>query len=191
MSKNNNLSNYYNPSNTFKIRNEVPLTTFSFLLSEMVQYMLSKSNDDKDFDIEEKLSSLGYPIGEKILELCSYKDKNYKREVKIVSMLQFIHNNVWKMLFGKMADGLQKSTDDEDEYRIIENNPITNRYIPPLKNNSVNCASFIAGIIEGILNSADFRCKVSAFFFEQDGITKTLYIIKFDKDVINRDSNMK
>ena len=78
-------------------------------------------------------------------------------------MLQFIHNNVWKMLFGKMADGLQKSTDDEDEYRIIE----------------------------GILNSADFRCKVSAFFFEQDGITKTLYIIKFDKDVINRDSNMK
>ena len=82
-------------------------------------------------------------------------------------------------------------TDDEDEYRIIENNPITNRYIPPLKNNSVNCASFIAGIIEGILNSADFRCKVSAFFFEQDGITKTLYIIKFDKDVINRDTNMK
>ena len=51
------------------------------------------------------------------------------------------------MLFGKMADGLQKSTDDEDEYRIIENNPITNRYIPPLKNNSVNCASFIGGII--------------------------------------------
>ena len=50
----------------------------------MVQYMLSKSNDDKDFDIEEKLSSLGYPIGEKILELCSYKEKNYKREVKIV-----------------------------------------------------------------------------------------------------------
>ena len=45
-------------------------------------------------------------------------------------MLQFIHNNVWKMLFGKQADGLQKSTDDEDEYRIIENSPITNRYIP-------------------------------------------------------------
>ena len=190
MSKN-TIVNYYNPNNKLNQKNEVPLTTFSFLLSEMVQYMLSKSNDDKDFDIEEKLSSLGYPIGEKILELCSYKEKNYKREVKIVSMLQFIHNNIWKMLFGKMADGLQKSTDDEDKYRIIENSPITNRYIPPLKNNSVNCASFIAGIIEGILNSADFRCKVSAFFFEQDGITKTLYIIKFDKDVINRDTNMK
>ncbi len=62
-------------------------------------------------------------------------------------MLQFIHNNIWKMLFGKMADGHQKSTDDEDEYRFIENSPITNRYIPPLKNNSVNCASFIGGII--------------------------------------------
>ena len=37
------------------------------------------------------------------------------------------------MLFGKMADGLQKLTDDDNEYRIIENSPITNRYIPPLK----------------------------------------------------------
>ena len=183
--------NDYNKSIKNTAYKKVPISTFSFLFGEMIQYVSSKTSSDKEFDLEEKLSSLGYPIGEKILELCSYKDKNYKREVKIVSMLQFIHNNVWKMLFGKMADGLQKSTDDEDEYRIIENNPITNRYIPPLKNNSVNCASFIGGIIEGILNSADFRCKVSAFFFEQDGITKTLYIIKFDKDVINRDSNMK
>ena len=45
-------------------------------------------------------------------------------------MLQFIHNNVWKMLFGKHPDLLQKATEDEDEYRIIENNPITNKYIP-------------------------------------------------------------
>lgn len=169
----------------------VPVTTFSFLFSEIIQYILSKSNEDKDLDIEEKLSSFGYPIGEKVLELCSLRERSYKREMKIVTMLQFIHNNVWKMLFNKQADGLQKSTEDSDEYRIIENAPLTNKYIFLQKNNSLNCASFIAGIIEGILNSADFRCKVSAFFYEVEGITKTYYIIKFDKDVIERDNEIK
>ena len=30
-------------------------------------------------------------------------------------MLQFIHYSVWKMLFGKQNEGLQKSNEDEDE----------------------------------------------------------------------------
>ena len=51
-----------------KKENNIPITSFSFLFSEMIQYMLNKSNDEKEFDLEEKLSSLGYPIGEKILE---------------------------------------------------------------------------------------------------------------------------
>ena len=175
---------------SLKEKKTVPITTFSFLFGEMVQYMSSKSSNDKDFDLEEKLSSLGYPIGEKVLELCSVREKNFKKETKIVQMLQFIHNNVWKMLFGKQADGLQKSTVDEDEYRIIENSPITNKYIPYQKGQS-NCAAFLGGIIEGILNSADFRCKVSTFFFDVEGVIKTYYIIKFDHDVIVRDANMK
>ena len=173
-----------------KEKKTVPITTFSFLFGEMVQYMSSKSSNDKDFDLEEKLSSLGYPIGEKVLELCSVREKNFKKETKIVQMLQFIHNNVWKMLFGKQADGLQKSTDDEDEYRIIENIPITNKYIPNQKNQS-NCAAFLGGMIEGILNSADFRCKVNTFYYADNEGMRTYYIIKFDHDIIERDANMK
>jgi hypothetical protein len=106
-------------------------------------------------------------------------------------MLQFIHNQVWKMLFNKQADGLQKSTDDPDEYRLIENTPIVNKFICLQKGNSLNCASFIAGIIEGILNSSDFKSKVSAFFFEVDGQFKTYYIIKFDSEIIARDAEIK
>jgi hypothetical protein len=106
-------------------------------------------------------------------------------------MLQFIHNQVWKMLFNKQADGLQKSTDDPDEYRLIENSPAVNKFICLQKGNSLNCASFTAGIVEGILNSADFRCKVSAFFFDVDGVNKTYYIIKFDAEVISRDNEIK
>ena len=58
------------PKISQKEKKTVPITTFSFLFGEMVQYMSSKSSSDKDFDLEEKLSSLGYPIGEKVLELC-------------------------------------------------------------------------------------------------------------------------
>jgi hypothetical protein len=52
--------------NTFdkslKTKNEVPLTFFSYLYSEIIQYILNKNDDDKEFDIEEKLSSFGYSI---------------------------------------------------------------------------------------------------------------------------------
>jgi hypothetical protein len=182
------LGNY---ERNLKVRNEIPISLYSFLISEIIQYILSKSEEEKDFDIEEKLSSFGYSIGEKVLELCSWRDKAFKRELKIVNMLQFVHNNVWKMLFNKQADGLQKSTDDPDEYRIIENTPLINKFITLPKGNTLNCASFFAGIIEGILNSSDFRSKVSAYFYEIDGMSKTYYIIKFDRDVINRDNELK
>jgi hypothetical protein len=45
-----------------KTKQEIPISIFSFLFSEIVQYILSKSNEDKDFDIEEKLSAFGYSI---------------------------------------------------------------------------------------------------------------------------------
>ena len=69
---------------SLKEKKTVPITTFSFLFGEMVQYMSSKSSSDKDFDLEEKLSSLGYPIGEKVLELSSVREKNFKKETKIL-----------------------------------------------------------------------------------------------------------
>ena len=176
---------------SLKYKTDVPVTTFSFLFSEMIQYIMTKHNEDKELDLEEKLSSLGYPIGEKVLELCFIRDKGMKRKLKINDILIFIHNDVWKMLFNKQADGLQQSAEDEDEFRIVENAPLTNKYIFLQKNNTVNCASFFGGIIEGILNSADFRCKVSTFFYEVDKVTKTYYIIECDRDVIERDKKMK
>jgi len=45
-----------------KVKSEVPLSFFSFLFSEIVQYLLSKESDKKDYDIEDKLSHMGYPI---------------------------------------------------------------------------------------------------------------------------------
>jgi len=92
------------------------------------------------------------------------------------------------MLFNKIADGLVQSTDNE--YFLIEINPLVNKYIP-FKKDSMNCASYLGGIIEGFLNSADFRCKVSTHFQEVENVLKTYYIIKFDDEIIQRDSELK
>lgn len=45
-----------------KNKTEIPTSLFSFFFSEIVQYILSKSDEEKDFDIEEKLSCFGYSI---------------------------------------------------------------------------------------------------------------------------------
>ena len=186
-----------------KIKKEIPISLFSFLFSEIIQYVSKSSennnyntnnnnNFSNNFDFEEQLSSFGYPIGEKMLEITTLREKGHKRELKIVNILQFVHNNLWKHLFNKQADGIQRSTDDQYEYRLIENTPIVNKYISQ-KTNSSNIVSFIAGIIEGFLNSAGFKCKVTAYFLdtnESGSFGKTFYIIKFDKDLVDKDDKM-
>lgn len=54
-------------------------------------------------------------MGARILELYCYREKSSKRETKFIGILSFIHTNVWKVLFGKTADSLEKSTEQEDE----------------------------------------------------------------------------
>ena len=165
---------------------EIPITLFSFLFSEIIQYVMKKKNDIQDYDAHNELSCFGFPVGEKMLEISTFRDKGYKKETKIVNMLQFIHNILWKMLFNKIADGIQRSTENIYEYRILEISPITNKYIPQSK--GFNPAAFIGGIIEGFLNSAGFKCKVSTYFHEEE--SKTFYIIIFDKDVVERDDKI-
>ena len=41
------------------------------------------------------------------------REKPGKRETKVVAMLQFIFTNMWKALFGRKADGLEKSKEHE------------------------------------------------------------------------------
>ena len=50
---------------------------------------------------------------------------------------------------------------------------------------SLNCAGFIAGIIAGVLDSASFNAQVTAHFTPKQD--KTVYIIKFDKNIIKRE----
>ena len=52
---------------------------------------------------------------------------------------------------------------------IIENSPISNRFISiPKEYDALNCAAFFAGMIHGMLESADF---VSASQLRNDTVT--------------------
>ena len=116
---------------------------------------------------------------------------NGRKEKNLVSMLQFLHGSMWKSLFGHVADGLEKATEKEDEYYIYDRDPITNRFIGtsvPKEFQHFNCAAFIAGIVNGILDGAEFRAEVSAHFnTTAQGITRTVYVIKFEKESTKRE----
>jgi hypothetical protein len=58
---------------------------------------------------------MGYRVGQRVLELIVWREKNSRRETRILGILQFIHTVIWKTLFGKPADSLEKSREHDDE----------------------------------------------------------------------------
>lgn len=56
---------------------------------------------------------------------------------------------------------MEHSNDDENTYYLMEKEPIVNRFISiPRDKSSLNCAVFIAGIIEAVLVGTGFVCFV-------------------------------
>ncbi|RXG69317.1 Trafficking protein particle complex subunit 5 [Armadillidium vulgare] len=106
-------------------------------------------------------------------------------------MVQYSHNRVNSSLFGKEAEKLDRATDDERIYYLIEKEPLVNRFISvPRDKSSINCAAFVAGIVEAVLNATGFTfikpAKVTALWHKG-----TTYMIKFDESVIARDKQLE
>lgn len=174
---------------------EVNLAALTFLFSEMVLWTHSNSRGIQQ--LETKLNVLGYLIGLKILELSYLREnqtngvlkKTLKKDVRIIEILQFIHLVIWKNLFGKTADDLEKSGEVENEFMIIDNDPIISQYISvPRDLKQLNCCAFVAGIIEGLLDSAFFQANVTAHNVPKEGYPlRTVYLVKFDDSVTERE----
>jgi trafficking protein particle complex subunit 5 len=170
-------------------KGSVSTSIFALLFSEMVQY--SQSRVDNLGDLERKLEENGYGIGQRLIELVGCRERITKRETKIVNMLQYVTNVIWKHLFNKVADNLERSMDNQDEYMIHEMSPITNTFVSvPDDMGSFNCASFIAGIIAGVLDSAMFPATVTAHLVNQEdgSLPRTVYLIKFKQEVVERET---
>lgn len=108
---------------------------------------------------------LGYDVGYRMLDLSAVREKKQTRETRVEPMLHYINSVVWKTLFGKVADSLQKSSQASNQYFIYEKDPLESRFISVPKNlGNLHCTYFTAGIIRGMLVAAEFVCGVSSFF---------------------------
>ena len=171
-----------------RVCEQVSLSAFCFLFSEMVQYQQGKVNTTNE--LEKKLADNGYSVGLRMSELCFFREKNGKRETKVVGILSYIKDNIWKTMFGKSADSLERSTDKQDEYMIHEREPLVNTYISvPKEYGHLNCASFVAGIVHGILDSADFPARVTAHHTGTAGEPRTTILVKFAPEVMAREAS--
>jgi len=169
-------------------KSEINVSTFGLLFSEMVQYCQNRVNTVPE--LQNKLAEMGYHVGLRILDTLVVRENGFKRETKLLRILMFVKSNMWKCLFGKEADKLERDNDDEKMYYIIEKEPLVNKFISVSsesgRQGGVNCAAFMAGIIEAVLTKSNFPCKVSAHWHKG-----TAFLIKFDESVIARDKTVE
>ncbi|KAG7820562.1 hypothetical protein KL909_004434 [Ogataea angusta] len=184
--------------NLHRARHDISVSSLSFLFMEMVSMNLNQAKSL--IELERKLNNLGYSIGTKVLELASLRE-NFnnnltssgksnvsKREIKVLDILHFITSVIWPSLFEKPADNLEKSSESNCQYMIIDNAPVLMKYISvPKEYEGLNCEAFVAGIVEGILDSTFFKCEVSAHTVPVEGhLGRTVYLINFDEELIAR-----
>ncbi len=80
-----------------------------------------------------------------------------------MNILQFISSHVWKALFGKPADSLERSIDHTDEFMIVDYEPLTSLYVSvPSDLGQLSVDAYMSGIVAGILDGAGFDARVTA-----------------------------
>lgn len=78
-----------------KGKNEVSLSLFALVFSEIIQY--SQKSCSSVTDLSDKIHSLGYDVGSRLLDLYVFREKSSKRETKLINMLLFIKTTLWKV----------------------------------------------------------------------------------------------
>ncbi|KAI9894094.1 MAG: TRAPP subunit trs31 [Vezdaea aestivalis] len=168
---------------------ELSRASFAYLFSEMITYAQRQVKDIQD--LESRLNAQGYPVGLRLLDLTLYRDppRSSLRPQRIVALLELIHTKIWRTLFGRSADALERAAANPDEYMISDNDPVVNSYISvPREMSTLNCAAYVAGVVEGVCDGAGFQARVSAVGVPTDMWPgKTVFLIKFEEAVLERE----
>ncbi|KIO15431.1 hypothetical protein M407DRAFT_247235 [Tulasnella calospora MUT 4182] len=174
---------------------EVSLGAWSFMFSEVVQYTQKRVAGIGD--LERRLNTLGYRVGSRILESTVWRTESTtkapKRETRFLPALMWIHTVLWRQLFGKSADAIEKSVENDDEYMVIDNDPpITRNISIPKEMSQLSCSAFTAGIVEAVLDGLCFPARVTAHSVptEQHPLRTTI-LIKLDRSVLEREEALK
>ncbi|KFP04737.1 Trafficking protein particle complex subunit 5, partial [Calypte anna] len=164
-------------------RGDVSLSAFALLFSELVQYCQNRVYSVAE--LQAKLAQLGHQVGSRVLDALVAREKNGKRETKVLNILLFVKGPVWRSLFGKEADKLEQANDDDKTFYIIEKEPLVNTFISvPKENSTLNCAAFT--LREPLLGASGFPAKVTAHWHKG-----TTLMIKFEENVIARDKSLE
>ncbi|CCT66934.1 related to SPP30 protein [Fusarium fujikuroi] len=182
---------YSRPLNRTKTA-ELSQASFAYLFGEMVTYAQRRVKGIQE--LEQRLNLQGHSIGLKLLDLLLFREpaRTQTRPLSIIALLHFIKQNIWQHLFGRQADRLEKSANPEtpEEYMIIDNEPLVNQYISvPKEMSQLNCAAYVAGIVEGVCDGADFPAKVTAHTVAEGDMWpgKTVFLVKFRPEVLERE----
>ncbi|KAF1815548.1 trafficking protein particle complex subunit 5 [Eremomyces bilateralis CBS 781.70] len=179
---------------------ELSRAAFAYLFVEMITYAQRRVTGIAD--LEKRLNTQGYPLGLRLLDLLLARTASSAttspanlRPTRILPLLQFIHTTLWRHLFGRPADALERSAANAAEYMISDNDPLVNGYVSvPKEISQLNCAAFVAGVIEGVCEGAGFATDgVSAHWAEGAGggedmwPGKTIFLIRFREEVMERE----
>ncbi|PLN76684.1 TRAPP I complex [Aspergillus taichungensis] len=185
---------------------ELSRASFAFLFGEMVTYAQRRVTGIQD--LEKRLNEQGYPLGLRLLDLLFYRTISSStssalssssstsasppnRPLRILPLLHLIHGPLWRLLFGRAADALEHSVSPEtpNEYMITDNDPMVNTYISvPREMSMLNCAAFVAGIIEGVCDGCGFETKVTAHNQPTElWPGRTIFLLRFGDSVMERE----
>ena len=144
----------------------------------------------------------------RFIPLCG-ASRQTKRETRLMAILHFVSSSVWKSLFGKAADSLERSIDHADEYMIIDYEPIASTFVSiPPDLGQLSADAYVSGIVAGVLDGAGFSARVTAHsvqleegeYTKQGGNSipgipprkdKAVFLVKFSPEVLSRDAALE
>ncbi|KAL0285583.1 UNVERIFIED_CONTAM: Trafficking protein particle complex subunit [Sesamum calycinum] len=177
-----------------KGKQEVSLSAFAFLFSELVQY--NQTQVDNIAELERRfrgcwlrcleLGFWNFFVTGRSWELEKKEAREYFPPLLLCTRFSWIAIK-WTPLIQlpMVADSLEKGTEHEDEYMISEKELLVNRFISiPKDMGAFNCGAFVAGIVKGVLDNAGFPAVVTAHFVPVDGQQRprTTILIKFAEE---------
>ncbi|KAF2838193.1 TRAPP I complex [Patellaria atrata CBS 101060] len=177
---------------------ELSRAAFAYLFIEMIGYAQRRVKGVAD--LEKRLNEAGQPLGHRLLPLLLHRlPSPPPRPTRILPLLQFITTTLWRHLFGRPADTLERSAANAAEYMISDNEPLVSQYISvPREMGNFNAGAFVAGVIEGVCVGAGFEVEgVTAHGVAEQGggeggmwPGKTVFLIRFCAGVLEREEGL-
>lgn len=142
---------------------EADESLFEYLHAEMVNYVLSKSSDNKDGEEElSRLEWMGFSVGYRIIERLTREWSRFKDEL---DMIKFICTDFWSSLYHKQIDNLRTNHQgvyvlQDNAFRLLDKVGTSNgkQYLKE----SPRLLAFTCGLLRGSLANLGIVSTVNA-----------------------------